>query len=99
MINNPHPIFIKEAAFAASFFCGRIKTVEVTYRRNYSNEYTGAVVIPISVKYNDVDYSVTSIGESAFSGCSSLTNIDIPDGVTSINESAFSECSNDVLSP
>ncbi|MEE0899487.1 MAG: leucine-rich repeat protein [Bacteroidales bacterium] len=37
--------------------------------------------------------SVTSIGESAFSGCSSLTSIDIPNSVTSIGKSAFSGCS------
>lgn len=35
---------------------------------------------------------VTSIGDSAFSGCESLTNITIPDGVTSIQDRAFSVC-------
>ncbi len=37
--------------------------------------------------------SVTSIGESAFEGCSGLTGITLPDGVTSIEGSAFSGCS------
>ena len=37
--------------------------------------------------------SVTSIGNSAFDGCSGLTSITIPTGVTSIGESAFSGCS------
>ncbi len=37
--------------------------------------------------------SVTSIGESAFDGCSGLTSITIPNGVTSIGEYAFSGCS------
>jgi hypothetical protein len=36
---------------------------------------------------------VTSIGHSAFSGCSNLTSINIPAGVTSIGYSAFSGCS------
>ena len=37
--------------------------------------------------------SVTSIGNSAFSGCSGLTSITIPDSVTSIGNYAFSSCS------
>ena len=34
----------------------------------------------------------TSIGSSAFNGCRSLTNINIPEGVTSIESSAFNGC-------
>lgn len=36
---------------------------------------------------------VTSIGESAFSGCTGLTSINIPESVTSIGRSAFRGCS------
>jgi hypothetical protein len=36
---------------------------------------------------------VTSIGSSAFSGCSSLTGVTIPEGVTSIGSYAFNNCS------
>ena len=36
--------------------------------------------------------NVTSIGNSAFSGCTGLTSINIPENVTSIGSSAFSGC-------
>ena len=45
-----------------------------------------------SVKKVVIEDGVTSIGDSAFSYCSSLTNITIPDSVTSIGDSAFSGC-------
>ncbi len=38
--------------------------------------------------------SVTTIGSSAFSGCSSLTSVTIPDSVTTIGDWAFSSCTN-----
>ena len=59
---------------------------------NYSKEYTGDIVIPKSVVYNAKTYSVTSIGYSAFRGCSSLTSITIPNSVTSIGGNAFHPC-------
>ena len=39
------------------------------------------------------DGSVTSIGAHAFSGCTGLTSITIPDSVTSIGDGAFEGCS------
>ena len=72
------------------------KEVEVTYKGNsyseYSNEYTGNVVIPDNVVYNDVTYSVTSIGVYAFYDCRSLTSVEIPNSVTSIGYEAFRNC-------
>ncbi|MGN0456440.1 MAG: leucine-rich repeat protein [Acutalibacteraceae bacterium] len=38
-------------------------------------------------------YSITSIGDGVFEGCTGLTSITIPDGVTSIGDGSFSNCS------
>ena len=56
------------------------------------NQYSGNLVIPESVTYNDVTYSVTSIGEFAFSSCIGLTSVVIGDNVTSIGNNAFQYC-------
>ena len=49
---------------------------------------TGNLVIPSTIN----GYSVTTIGDFAFDGCTSLTDITIPDSVTTIGNSAFSSC-------
>ena len=54
---------------------------------------SGEIIIPEQITYKDVVYGVTSIGEDAFSYCSSLESITIPESITSIGESAFSYCS------
>ena len=55
-------------------------------------KYSGEVVIPESVEHEGSAYSVTSIGEYAFSYCSGLTSVTIPNSVTSIGYYAFSDC-------
>ena len=71
--------------------------VSVTYRgssyNDYSNEYSGNVVIPSTVRYSGKEYSVTSIGSDAFSCCKGLTSVTIPNSVTSIGSDAFYNCS------
>ena len=65
------------------------KTAEVVSTRF---RYTGDVVIPSSVTYNNVDYSVTSIGNQAFAKSTDLTSVSIPATVTSIGSYIFTEC-------
>ncbi len=50
------------------------------------------VDIPYNVVYLWNTYTVTSIGQEAFEGCSGLTSISIPSSVTSIGSYAFSGC-------
>ena len=45
-----------------------------------------------AVKSYIIPSSVTSIGDSAFAGCSSLSNIAIPSSVNSIGDKAFWDC-------
>ena len=57
------------------------------------DKYNGDIIIPNKITFNDKSYIVTSIGYNAFSGCSSLTSISIPNTVTSIGQRAFYGCS------
>ena len=68
------------------------KTVEIAPRTRAIN-YKGDIVIPENVTFEDVTYSVTSIGYNAFWGCADLTSIEIPNSVTSIGQQAFDRCS------
>ena len=53
---------------------------------------SGNAVIPGTIEFGGQKYKVTSIGNGAFSGCSKLTEIAIPEGVTSIGDGAFNSC-------
>ncbi|MBO8459049.1 MAG: leucine-rich repeat domain-containing protein [Bacteroidetes bacterium] len=65
-------------------------TVELT---GYVTKPTGTLTIPATVTNESTEYSVTSIGSSAFSWCSQLTAVTIPEGVATIGSSAFESCS------
>jgi len=68
-------------------------TAHVTSKNSDLNSYSGSIVIPSSFVYNGTTYTVTSIWDDAFSRCSGLTSITIPNSVTCIGSSAFSGCS------
>ena len=64
------------------------KTAELSKYKGKATQ----VVIPASVVYKNVTYSVTSLGIYCFQGCSSLTSITIPSSVTSLGNDCFYGC-------
>ena len=58
----------------------------------FNKDKTTLVQCPGAFAAYTVPNSVTSIGEYAFSHCTSLTSVTIPNSVTSIGEHAFSYC-------
>lgn len=67
-------------------------TVCVTYKDENYNSYSGNIVIPASINYEEQTYQVTEIGENAFRFCDNLTSVSIPNSVTRIGNCAFQEC-------
>lgn len=69
------------------------KTVSVTCEGYNSDsildEYIGDVVIPETVIYNNVSYSVTAIGRDSFGHCYNLTSVTIPNSIKTIGPGAF----------
>ncbi|MBQ3151470.1 MAG: leucine-rich repeat protein, partial [Clostridia bacterium] len=88
----------------AFYFCESLTSITVDKNNsNYSSDKYGVLfnkdktdLIKYPVGNGRTSYtipdSVTSIGDSAFYSCDSLTSITIPDSVTSIGDGAFAWC-------
>lgn len=67
------------------------RTATVTYQTTNSSNYASIqsnLVVPASVTYNGVSFSVTAIGDAAFADCTALESITIPASVTAIGSTA-----------
>ena len=68
-------------------------TVEVIgFLREPSSSVLTRLFIPPTVVHKSQTYRITSIGESAFAGCTSLMSITLPNSLKTIEESAFKGC-------
>ncbi len=88
----------------AFYGCNSLTSIAVaadnlSYQSIDGNLYSkdGKTLIQYAIGKQDASFTipdgVTTIGDKAFSGCSSLTSVTIPDGVTSIGNYAFQDCS------
>lgn len=72
------------------------QTVEVTYGGSITDKNSvkpqGKIEIPAKVKHNQKVYSVTAIGQKAFSNATELTSVILPGGITEIKDFAFEKC-------
>ncbi|MCI5744897.1 MAG: leucine-rich repeat domain-containing protein, partial [Erysipelotrichaceae bacterium] len=89
LFNNNSALILKYIGSDNEIEIGKIEECDVTII--YKEAFRSCVNLQnISFGNNS---QLTSIGEYAFYGCSSLTSITIPDSVTSIGSDAFSGCS------
>lgn len=59
-------------------------------------KYTGDIIIPSGITVNNIEYTVTNIGQYSFSECPDLTSITFPSGINCklevIEPNAFQNC-------
>ena len=98
MVASAHDIEVKNSDGVAIYYnyINDGAELAVTYRGSsaayYSYEYSGNVVIPEEVTYENRTLKVTSIGDQAFYYCKGLTSVTIGNSVTSIGGAAFAHC-------
>ena len=73
--------------------------VKVTYPyNNTTNPYygytkpEGDLIIPETVEYEGITYSVVSIGFNAFDACYGITSVELPNTIRRIEAEAFMDC-------
>ena len=66
------------------------KTAEIVSQYGH---FSGDIVIPETITYDNVTYKVTSLGKACFLGSSSMTSISLPSGIISLGDYCFSGCS------
>ncbi len=68
-----------------------VAVTDSAYQKETST-YVGDLVIPASVSHEGNTYTVTGIGDCAFSHCPNLVTITLPETITSIGDYVFWKC-------
>lgn len=84
--NGTVPTTEKEEFILKTFFTS--KTPEADTKHNIP-----VVVIPATVKYNDINWKVVAIGSYAFINERGFGNVELPEGIEAIEDAAFYQCS------
>lgn len=87
-------VYYKLNAYAQTAEVTNEEGGDYAYYNQWATYSNSTITIEPTVKYNGIEYSVTSIGDYAFCYCTNLTSITIPNSVTSIGECAFYQCQN-----
>ena len=56
------------------------------------NDYSGDIVIPETVTYDNITYKITSLERGCFEGCWLLTSINLSSSITSLESGCFEGC-------
>lgn len=92
------PVFADDVCFYSGDLYYRVlsesdKTVElISLPEDADGRYTGSVNIPSKVTNAEVEYTVVSIGESAFEFCFGVLDVTLPESLQTIGTHAFYGC-------
>ena len=75
------------------YVLNNMSALDVTYKDNYYNTYSGNVTIPDYVILPEGTYNVEGIGSLAFYGCRNLTRANFSSNIKIIHDRAFLGCS------
>ncbi len=92
---NAWDFYVKNEDGVTIYYNKSGSNATVTHSGGYTgayNSYSGTVVIPETVTYDGITYTVTSIGSYAFRASTGLTSVTIPNSVTTIAREAFDGC-------